>query len=223
MKHFSEQVWADFVRGIGHAPTNREIEAHISNGCPDCVGTVGMWKQMYSIAINEPRLTPPDNAVRMVKLEFAARQSQQAAPWVLGRLVFDSLTQPLPAGIRSGVSDSRQLVFDADGTIVDLVLNAKPQSTTVSLVGQVVDKRKTKSPTPPQVAITLWTESEQPLAAASANEYGEFQMEFAAQERLRLSIEIAGQKPIRIPAVNLNPTVTHGSITAVRPSHRYEN
>ena len=36
MSHFSEQVWADFVRGIGPTDQGREIEAHLMSGCPAC-------------------------------------------------------------------------------------------------------------------------------------------------------------------------------------------
>jgi hypothetical protein len=206
VKHFSEQVWTDFVRGISPAKTNREIEAHIASGCPDCVEACGVWKKVRSIATNEPSLTPPDNVVRRVEWEFATRQSPRPSPWTTATLVFDSLSQPLTVGVRSGASASRQLVFDAEGTMVDLVLDTRPQSGTISLVGQVVHKAGSKI-APRQVAVTLWTETGQPLAETSANEFGEFQLEFAAQNRLRLSFEIVGQKPIRIPPMNLDPDV----------------
>ncbi|MFY9560456.1 MAG: hypothetical protein WAQ52_09510 [Terriglobales bacterium] len=212
MQHFSEQVWTDFVRGIGPSKTSREIEAHMASGCPDCAAACGMWKKMYSIATNEPSLTPPDHVVRMVKLEFATSQSPQPSPWTMARLVFDSLSQPLTAGVRSGASDSRQLMFDAEGTMVDLVLDTRPQSGTISLVGQVVDKSGANV-APRQVAVILWTETGQPLAEASANEFGEFQLEFAAQDRLRLSVEIGGHKPIRIPPMNLNSPDVMRSVT----------
>jgi hypothetical protein len=207
VKHFSEQLWADFVRGVGAVKMNRDIEAHIASGCPDCATAVGMWKKVCSIAAHEPSITPPDDAVRMVKLEFATRQSPQPGPWTIARLLFDSLSQPLTAGVRSGASDSRQLMFEAEGTMVDLVLDTRPQSGTICLVGQVVDKGGTRV-APRQVAVILWTETGQPLAETAANEFGEFQLEFAAQERLRLSVEIAGYKHIRIPPLNLNSAGT---------------
>ncbi len=212
MKHFSEKVWTDFVRGIGPSKTNREIEAHIASGCLECAAAGGMWKKVYSIANNEPRLTPPDQAVRMVKLEFSTRQSPKASSWTTARLVFDSLSQPLTAGVRSGVMDSRQLAFEAEGTIVDLVLDTRPQSGTISLVGQVVDKGGARV-APRQVAVILWMEIGQPLVETLANEFGEFQLEFAAQDRLRLSVEIVGHKPIRIPPLNLNSPDVMRSIT----------
>ncbi len=207
MKHFPEEVWTDFVRGIGQRQANKEIEAHLASGCRDCVTSAGMWKKVCSIASNEPSLTPPDYPVRMVNLEFATSHSPKPRLWSMAKLVFDSLSQPLTAGVRSGAVDSRQMVFDADGTMVDLVFNALPQSGTISLVGQVVDKDRTKV-TPRQVAIILWTETGQPVTETTSNEFGEFQMEFASQDRLRLSVEIAGHKQIRTTNINLNPAAT---------------
>ena len=209
MEHFSEQVWADFVRGIGQTSTRQEVEAHLANGCPDCIPVCGMWRKVYSIAATEASFEPPDGVVRVVKLGMAATQAVPG-PWTLARLVFDSLNQPLTAGVRSGASD-RQLMFDAEGTMVDLVLDSRPQSQMVSLVGQVVDKQGAKI-APRQVRVVLWTETSQPLAQTSANEFGEFQLEFAAQDRLRLSVEIVGYKYIRIPPLNLTSNVT-GSVT----------
>lgn len=197
MKHFSEQVWADFARGIGQSKTKHEIEAHLASGCPECVADRTLWTKVQSIATNEPSFTPPDNAVRMAKLEFATKQSPQPDTWIMAKLVFDSLSQPLTAGVRSGASDARHLVFDTEKTMVDLVLDTKMHSGTITLAGQVMDKGGAKL-APRRVAVILWTETSQPLAEAQANEFGEFQMEFPAQNRLRLSVEIAGQKPIRI-------------------------
>jgi hypothetical protein len=212
VKHFSEQVWTDFVRGIGPSKKNAEIEAHMASGCADCVAAAGMWKNVYSIASHEPSFTPPDHAVRMVKLEFATGQSPRLSRWTMARLVFDSMSQPLTAGVRSGASEMRQVAFEAEGTMVDLVLDTRPQSGTISLVGQVVDKGGAKI-APRQVAVIVWTETGQPLAETAANEFGEFQLEFAAQDRLRLSVEIAGQKPIHIPPTNLNSPDVMRSVT----------
>ena len=206
MKHYSEQDWTDFVRGIGVATAQQEIKAHLASECAECTAALAAWKRVYLIAKNEPSLTPPDNAVRMVKLEFSTRQPSKATPWTLAALVFDSLSQPLTAGVRSGVSDSRQLMFEAEGTMVDLVLETRPDHGTMSLLGQVVDKAGARI-APRQVTTILWTETGQPLAEATANEYGEFQMEFPTQTRMRLSVEIVGHKAIRIPPTDLHSSV----------------
>jgi len=218
VKHYSEQDWTDFVRGIGPASTQQEIKAHLASDCADCNATFAAWKKVYSIAKNEPSFTPPDNAVRMAKLEFAARQPSKASPWTLAALVFDSLSQPLTAGVRSGVSDSRQLMFEVEGTMVDLVLETRPDHGTMSLLGQVVDKGGARIAAR-QVAAILWTETGQPLAEATANEHGEFQMEFPAQTRLRLSLEIVGHKAIRIPPTDLHSSVVYPPVSGQSRGH----
>lgn len=205
MEHFSEQIWADFVRGIGQPETNREVEVHLA-GCSECQAAWEVWKKVVAIANNEPTFAPPDGVVRMAKQEFAATQVFKPSAWKLAKLQFDSFSQPLPAGVRSGGSAGRQLIFDAETTMVDLALEMRPQSKTISLVGQVVDKSRAKV-APRKVSIILWTETALPLAETSANEFGEFQLEFAARDRLRISVEIVGRKPIRIPPINLTPEV----------------
>lgn len=201
MPHFSEEAWTDLVRGVSSPNTKREIDDHLASGCLDCVTACGMWAKVFSIASNEASLAPPDYAVRMAKLAFPASEPAPG-PWSLASLVFDSLNQPLTAGVRSGATDSRQLMFEAEGTMVDFVLDMG-QSGTVSLIGQVVDKHGTKV-APRRVAVILWAESGQPIVETSANEFGEFQLEFAPQDQLRVSVEIVGHKSIRFPAINLN-------------------
>jgi hypothetical protein len=200
VKHVSEQVWADAVRGLGTAEVNGQFDAHVASGCSECAAAVALWKKVRAIASNEPSLAPPDGIVRIAKLQFASVGEPQKSLRTMARLVFDSLHQPLTAGVRSGASISRQLMFDAEGTVVDLVIDTRQG--TVALVGQVVDKRGAKV-APRQVTVISWTETGQPLAETTANEFGEFHLEFSAQQRLRLSIEIAGYMQIRIPPLNL--------------------
>jgi hypothetical protein len=217
VKHFSEQVWTDFVRGVAPSPASSEIEAHLA-ACTDCNTSVGMWRKVAAIARIEPGFAPPDDAVRMAKFQFGSLRTQPSSAWSLARIVFDSLSQPLTVGVRSGGLDSRHLVYDAEGTMVDLVLEAQPQSGTISLVGQVVDKKGTRV-LPRRVKVTVWTDTGQPSAEASGNQFGEFQLEFAAQNRIRLSVEIEGHQQIRIPPVSLHPEVTKPAVTDDSRSH----
>jgi hypothetical protein len=203
MEHFSEQTWGDFVRGISNPETRKGVESHLASGCSDCAAAFDTWKRVYAIAANENTCTPPDNIVRAVKQEFVAKYPQQPSRWVLATLVFDTITQPLPAGVRGGAVTARQLIFEAEGLTVDLRLDAEPQSNTICAVGQVLDKGIPRSPA--NASIMLWTEKGEPVVETQANQFGEFQLEFEAQDQLRLSIEMAGRRPVRIPLVNLKP------------------
>jgi hypothetical protein len=209
VKHFSEQVWIDFVRGTGSATWNCEIDAHLASNCTECLGAHTRWQQVYAIVTGEPNLAEPERLNTVASDELRSTQTPESGAWIMARSVFDSLHRPVSAGIRSGVSDTRQMLFDAEGTMVDLVLEIRPQSNTVSLAGQVVYRDRV-SVAPRGASIVSWTDQGRRLAKARANEWGEFQMEFVAQERLRLSVEIVGSKPIRIPPLTLNRNAVRG-------------
>jgi hypothetical protein len=204
MEHFSKQTWADFVRGISESATRANIESHLARGCVGCTTNFDIWNRVTTISATERTYTPPDSAVRMMELEFAARYAMERRPSVLASLLFDTLSQPLPAGMRSGVAVVRQLVYEAEGFTVDLRLDPQSQSGKICVVGQVLGKGVPRI-SPSSASIMLWTEKGQPIVHVSANEYGEFQLEFDAQENLRLSIDAAGRKTIRIPLTNLGP------------------
>jgi hypothetical protein len=201
MQHFSEQAWADFVRGVSESESKANIESHLARGCSDCRATSDVWNRLQTMVSNEKSYAPPESAVRMVKLEFATTNLQEQAP-VLANLLFDSFAHPLAAGIRSGAAVARQLVYEAEGLTVDLRLDSQSRSGKILVVGQVLDQRLPRM-SPTGVCIALWTSKGQPFLEVSPNECGEFQLEVNAQDDLRLLIELAGRKTIRIPLANL--------------------
>jgi hypothetical protein len=202
MEHFSEQIWADFVRGLSKSETRANIESHLATGCSDCAAAFDIWKRVHMTVSNEKTYTPPEDVVRMVKSEFKAKYSSEPRPWVLANLVFDTFAQPLPAGIRLGAVTTRQLVYEAEGLTVDLRLDRQPQSNKICVVGQVLDKGIPRV-SPSGASIMIWTEKGLPIVQVSANESGEFQIEFEARDGLRLSINLAGWRTIRIPLANM--------------------
>ena len=201
MQHFSEQAWADFVRGIGESETKANIEAHLTRGCSDCKATSDVWRRVQTMVSNQQTYTPPGSAVRMVKHEFAAASKQEQMS-VLANLLFDTFNQPLAAGIRSGAAVARQLVYEAEGLTVDLRLDSQPHAGKVLVVGQVLDKRHPRV-SPSGVSIALWTQNGQPFLQVGPNESGEFHLEFDTQDDVRLLIDVAGRKTIRIPLAHL--------------------
>ena len=209
MKHFSEQTWADFVRGIGKSETSANIESHLGSSCSDCRAAFDIWKRVHMTVANEKTYTPTENLVRMVKQEFAARYAPHAPQSILAKLVFDTAAQPLPVGIRSGTVTARQLVYEAEELTVDLRLETHPQSNKICAVGQVLDKRFPRI-SPSRVSIMVWTERGLPVFETRANEFGEFHLEFESQDHLRLSIQMIGRMPIRIPLANLKPSSVAG-------------
>ena len=200
MKHFSEQVWADFVRGTGSTAEAAAIEAHLS-GCAECVGILNTWKEVKSIAAFESIYAPPETAVRMARLELSALWPEDLKA-ITAKLTFDTFAQPLLAGVRSMTATPRQVVYEADGLTVDLRFDQQPGSKEVHLIGQVLDKRLPRASSADAV-VTLWTANGLPIAEVSTNSFGEFHLEFEEEDRLRLSIQAVGRPIVRIPLSDL--------------------
>ncbi len=218
MEHFSEQVFADLVRGI-ETPAQGDLRSHLANQCPQCVETFNILSRLQTIAGNENSYRAPENAVRMAKLEFEARRTNPNE--IPASLVFDSLAQPALAGVRSaGTAAARQMVYEAEGMMVDLRFDRPPRSKYISLIGQVLDQRAPRTSVA-NASVMLWTEKGLVLAETTTNGLGEFHLEFEVQNRLRISIQALAGKLIRIPLASLSPEhegngVTEGTVTGNR-------
>jgi hypothetical protein len=202
MAHFSEQTWADFVRGVGASGATLEVQEHLESRCPECKNNFAAWDRVAQLATRESNYAPPENLVRLVKLQFAHRQSAEPEVGLIASMIFDSATQPLLMGVRSGTASTRQIVYEAEGLTVDLRLERKPHSSTFSAAGQVLDKDAPLSWLG-NAAIVLWNEKGHMLTKTVANDYGEFQFEFEHEDQLRISIITANRKTLRIALGNL--------------------
>jgi hypothetical protein len=200
MDHFSEQAWADFARGFG-ATKKPDIQAHLAASCLECKAVEVFWRRMQTMALAESAYTPSENLVRLVKLEFAAKQEIQPEKWSVASLLFDSITRPLPAGVRSGDATVRQVVYEAEGLTVDLRFDRIVPSGSISVVGQLLDNRVPREPLT-AASIVILTESGQLVATTMTNESGEFQLEFEPADHLRLTARV-GRRRVQIPLANL--------------------
>jgi hypothetical protein len=203
MAHFSEQTWTDFVRGVCVSGTAQEMQDHLESSCPECKRASAVWGRIEQLAAKESNYAPPENLVRLVKLQFAYTQSADPEIGVLASMIFDSTAQPLPMGVRSGSTGTRQILYEAEGLMVDLRLERKPHSSTFSAAGQVLDKDAPLTWLG-NAAIVLWNDKGQMLTKTIANDYGEFQFEFEHDDQLRISIITANRKTVRIALGNLD-------------------
>jgi hypothetical protein len=105
VKHFSEALWADFVRDSVVSPSTRiAMQQHIHSGCEKCTATLQIWKSVVAIGRVESAFTPPDDIVRVAKSQIAAVVPEVSRGI---RLLFDSNLQPL----RRGNSSMRQMTI----------------------------------------------------------------------------------------------------------------
>jgi CheY-like chemotaxis protein len=115
----------------------------------------------------------------------------------VARLISDSFRDPLPAGVRGLHDQSRRLLYAAGSITVDLLIEPKAGSNRVALVGQILDSAK-----PDRrfdgVPVTLqgWKSS---VARTTAEEFGEFHLDFNFESNISLEIRIADTNCITIP------------------------
>lgn len=112
-------------------------------------------------------------------------------------LLFDSSTQSCADGVRTSVISARQLLYRIGAVFVDLEVATQRDSRRASLVGQMLDSGNPGHP-PAGVPVVLLDQRRR-VASTSSNDYGEFQLEFAMKDNLKLRVAVNGGKPVHLP------------------------
>jgi hypothetical protein len=187
--HFDIADWTDFTRGCAADADRASMQAHLAGGCRRCRATVELVQRMVVAVRADGLHEPPDNVVRCAKAISALQRPRATGEWSLARLVYDSLRQPLPAGIRADARAARHAVFEAGDLLVELRLERELDQPLVRMVGQL-----TRRDDPEQVLtaspVLLLTRNDV-LAHAVSNRFGEFQMDYAPARDLRLRVALA--------------------------------
>jgi hypothetical protein len=202
MKHFSEATWTDFARNLVAPGTKMIMQKHIDEGCKNCSNVLNTWQIVHSIAQKESALTPPSDAVRVVKSQFAAVAPEKSLGF---RLLFDSSLAPVPAGMRGSVA-ARQFLYETDEYYIDLRVEGLPveglrvepqhEANQAALVGQVLNRKGKRAA---QGLTVLLQDGKRPIAETSTNQFGEFQFEFNATNSLSISVRRDKSDAIVLP------------------------
>jgi hypothetical protein len=193
VSHFDISDWADFARGCAADAERAAMEAHLAGGCRRCRATVDLVQRVVVAVRADGLQEPPANVVRCAKAISALQRPRATGGWGLARLVYDSLRQPLPAGIRTDAHPARHAAFEAGHLLVELRLEREPDQPLMRMVGQL-----TRRDDPAQVVtaspVLLLTPNEV-VAHAVSNRLGEFQMDYPPSRDLRLRIALAPPEP----------------------------
>src|SRR5919109_1341617 len=139
MKHFKLNEWADFARNMLSTDQKSEMQHHLDEGCSDCQRMAAFWQQVSSSALREQQYEPPPSVLRAVHGHFALQRPSKSTLLSRMKLVFDSLMNPAPAGIRSSGASARQLLYRNGNYSVDLRVEVQADSGRIVMVGQVLD------------------------------------------------------------------------------------
>jgi len=201
MSHFDINDWTDFARGCATGPDRAQMQAHLEDGCRRCRATVDLLQRVVVAVRADGLYEPPPDIVRCAKAISALQRPRATArgEWSVARLIYDSMREPLPAGIRAETRASRHAVFEAGSLFIDLRLEREQAQ--MRLVGQLTHR---EDPTRfPMASPVLLLGRRDVVAHAVSNQFGEFQMNYPPVRDLRLCIALPDHPASRVE-VSLN-------------------
>ena len=196
MPHFSLEEWADFARDVVKGDQKAAMQTHLESGCKPCANVLGTWTRVSEAATREKAYQPPDSAVRTIKglgaIHIPAKTS-------LARLLFDSSTNPIAAGVRSAATVARQLLYGVGAYRIDLRMEPQMDSDKVSLVGQILNSA---DPAKQAAAVpVVLLKGRKVLAESHTNGFGEFHLQCDLEGSLQLLLTLPQGSEVRIPLV----------------------
>jgi hypothetical protein len=205
VKHLSATDAADFVRGVSGPAARQRIERHMSSGCARCRRVVTLYRSIASTAREEQQWDPPiDVVARAVDIfAIAPRRVEPLTHRVIPRLIFDSLRQPLPAGVRASNSLTRHVLYRAGDFFIDLRIDREHGAPRVSIVGQIAPRTAPDAVTPSQAVSVLLLDRRSIVARPPVNAFGEFHFDYDAHAQMRLRILVGEQTGLDLPLSRL--------------------
>src|SRR5690242_11821047 len=191
-RHFDITEWADYVRNVAPAQQHEQMLAHLL-GCSKCEKIQSLLSRFAGICLREAKLEIPRLAEQQVKalvgLARAPRRSTLAR--LLGNLVYDSLNDPQPVGVRGTHQINRQVMFNAGDYSVDLRFEHEKGSASMVLVGQIANQ-KAPEEVLANVPVILVAGNRE-VTRSISNTFGEFQLEYVPESDLRLLVPLEGK------------------------------
>ena len=128
-EHPGDEAWLDLARHVCSSETAAVLEQHLQAGCLECRRIYDLWAAAADIAAREFAHEPPAQALRAAKSVLPLRRKAPLLDRlaVAASLLYDSLREPLPAGVRSGHTTARLLLHEAGTLPLTFVWKSKPK------------------------------------------------------------------------------------------------
>jgi hypothetical protein len=166
----------DYLDGRLSDEDGRPVAEHLAQGCGRCEADRRWYGLLTSMKLGPAQVEPPEwvfrRAVRLFENRTQTESAGKRAARAAARLIFDSLSQPSPAGARSGAAPSRHLLYAVDDYSIDLRI-AAASDTGVDLIGQVLSTSESGFDAVAGMAIALAREGET-VSSAVTDEIGVF-------------------------------------------------
>lgn len=192
-RHFDITEWADYVRNVVSAQQSEQMQTHLQAGCSKCEKVQALLSRFATICLREATFQVPRAAELQVKGLVALTRTPRRSAFqrLLGNLVYDSINDPQPAGVRGTHQINRQVLFHAGEYSVDLRFEHEKGSASMVLVGQIANQSAPED-TLANVPVILVAGNRE-LTRSISNTFGEFQLEYVPESDLRLLVPLEGK------------------------------
>jgi len=202
MKHITDDIWVDFVRGTLVPDDAEAVDRHLRTGCGRCLHARDLWLSVRQRADRESLYSPPEDALAIARAQFRAFRAERKLTPIRAVLLFDNLHGASPVGIRGAMAPLlRHLLYQAGSFSIDFSIEPRAGSNELALTGQVADAKRVAIREPrsraPRPKVLL-LQGDRELAATATNRVGEFEFQFEAQEDLALMVLVKGRPPVLV-------------------------
>lgn len=176
MKHFSEEQWTDFVRGV-EGPEKEAMHAHLESGCERCRQAVQWLGELLRFGRNEASLEVPASLVSDAVAIFPPRPVSNwtsSLSELVASLLFSASPDWEPSGVRSVAANGPMVVYRAGDYLVEFSWEQLPNGSR-EIVGQITNETM-REEVLDVVVIQLLT-SDRIVAETEVGPFGEFVVE----------------------------------------------
>jgi len=203
MKHIETGFLVDYARGLAGEADHPALEAHLASGCPSCQRQASVLGKLASTARVDLGYEPPQGVVDRAEGIFPSRPPKKAGEslrTILARLVYDSLLDPLPAGVRATDRPS-QALYEAAEYAVDLHMSREQVgrehgAPRMIVVGQIADRRRPGRWVADKPVVLM--SGREVAAQGLSSEHGEFHLECASTDDLHLQVAVEAETRIDV-------------------------
>jgi hypothetical protein len=223
MPHYSQEKWVDFARNVIREDEKSLMQSHLKAGCTRCSRELSVWRRLYQFARGESGFMPPEKVVRILNAAFPASRLLREGGLMprFGVLMFDSLSSPAAAGIRSSATPSRKMLYGAGSYRIDIRIEPQVDTEKIVLVGQILNSADPEECLS-EVPVTL-LKGKRVLAESVTGTYGEFRIEFELEGSFHALFMLPEGTGITLPLIEPTFGQGDGSLHMIEPNQLSTN
>jgi hypothetical protein len=204
--HFNEELWADFVRGLGDQAAREEMQSHLDSGCAECQASFKWLDSIVRFALAERHSEVSDElAAQARQIRALPSRPRWMETWetVTAQLIQQASWAWQPAGVRSpgGPEAAGRMLFRAGDYLVDLQVETQSSGAGREIVGQIANEQE-QGEILDGIIVEMFIPG-RTLRETATNRFGEFVIECPSVKNATLRFGLTHRKqrielPLRV-------------------------